>query len=184
MQISNEIPFDQVNILHEKFGRRAILKSISIKEVDDVSCRDAESLLTEYDDESQEILKSVRYSNEDVANFGWGQVLEWISEDKVRYDDFGHKWWYVGLQVEAEIVISTDESPIYTSQTLKGGYLGGVESDGIESAMGCYGPDYIQEMAQMLGVLNVVIPEQLNGCFTQSEEWITEETGFSCSSSK
>lgn len=103
MQIS--IPFSEYKALSQQHDHdRPVLVSLELLEQDD-PFPSASELETEFDDQAQTIIRSDRFSNEDVAKFGWKKVRSWIEQDHARLKQFGNTWWKVGIMAKAVIVI-------------------------------------------------------------------------------
>lgn len=69
------------------------------------------------------IVESVRYSQEDMEQYGKEQVLGWIQEDCQGLKELGETWHMIGIYAEAAVVVCG------TIQTIRTPWLWGIESD-------------------------------------------------------
>ena len=108
-------------LIVERIERRISIDMIS----------DAEWLRTQTDivDGELRIVDSMRYSDEDIAQYGAVQVQTWIAEDHRRYRRFveGY-WWFVDAQAVAVIGVHLDGERIGRVRC-SSMIVGGIESD-------------------------------------------------------
>ena len=124
----------QATLIVERIDRRLAVDSTS----------DADWLLTRVDaaEGRLRIVESMRYTDEDVQEYGEAQVRAWIADDHRRHDDYQRgNWWFVDACATAIIGVFIGEERIsqfgYCSMT-----VGGIESDAPR--------DYLDEMTETL----------------------------------
>jgi len=114
-----------------------ILEVDVVVEVDnDADYQDiADTLTTAYDEDEHTILDSMRYTDEDVAKYGWDEVYRWIRSDHQRLEQFEAGVLHmVGIRARAKIYVNGAVTMRYSPG------LWEIESDSDE--------DYMQEVGE------------------------------------
>lgn len=160
MQRSIEI--SEYKALSREFNDdRPILVSVELIEQDDLF-PDNSYLETEFDEQAQTITNSCRYTNEDVAKYGWEKVKTWIDADRARLNTFGVNWTKVGIMAKAVVVIPTSKGLHFFRDTIESMGCWGIDSDH-EDRMREIGSEELLDLRYELNKLNVVVPDALRG---------------------
>jgi hypothetical protein len=105
------------------------IETIWTERVDDDN-PDLDWLRSKYDADEKKIVKSMRYSQGDIEQYGWKQVKEWMDEDNERLDAYGHDWCMMGIRAFARIQIPTGMgNNSRMMHTIHSSGLWGIESD-------------------------------------------------------
>lgn len=178
MDIKTIFSFDnykEIQRLADVNKRKAILTKIEIKHIlEDISS--SNYLLTELDYANKKVVKSDRYSNEDVKRFGWETVKRWVREDIERYEDYEIGWYSVGIVAEATILIPFQVFDVhgvrwnFKVEKITTGGMWGIDSDSDESYIKEEEQNQIAELGNYLRILDVDLS------LTASElEWFWEK---------
>lgn len=151
--------YKSISALYEH--KRPILKAVWLDEEED-PYNVPDYLLTQFDEDTQTIIKSARYSNKDVREYGWEKVRSWIASDRERFSEWGETWWQVLVRAHATFVIPRNNGQGFFSQTVDSPGCGGVDSDWNER-LDEVGGNELSELKDILNILNVVVPEALKG---------------------
>jgi hypothetical protein len=79
-----------------------------------------------YDTESQTITTSHRYSNKDIAQYGFEQVKAWIDQDMDYLNDYGNAWYMQGVRASVQLKIPCESG--FIQQTIYSPGDWGIES--------------------------------------------------------
>jgi len=103
----------------------------------------------------QTIINSCRYTNDDVKEYGWKKVKEWIDQDHHRLETYGDLWVCVGVEAIAYLSVLLKSGPkgFAICQTIKSGGVWGIENDS--------GTEYLREegeneLAQLRNILTAL----------------------------
>ncbi|MEN6547897.1 MAG: hypothetical protein ABFE07_17815 [Armatimonadia bacterium] len=157
----------QVELRVERVERRLSLDDIS----------DAEWLRTESattDDGRLHIVKSWRYSDEDIAKYGAAQVSAWIVEDHRRLAEFGRDWWFVHLEAVAVVGVYAGETRIGEVEVRSLG-IGGVESDADRSHFDDLSAEELSQLRDELQGYGLAMPADDDIPYVCSESWLVTE---------
>lgn len=140
---------------------RAILQQLTVRKCED-DIADLSWLETEYDEDTQTIIKSDRYSNKDVDVLGWDTVLGHIKQDEKRLNDFGRTWRMIGVQATGIVYIPTghEENISFKLQAINSGGLWGIDTDSEAGYINSVGDMQVSELFDYLKILNVYIPDE------------------------
>ena len=142
--------------------------------VDPIS--DAEWLRTTADtaDGHLKILASMRYSAEDVHQYGAAQVREWIAEDERRYQAFGEgEWWFVEAQAVAVIGVHLGEERV--GQVLFcSSVIGGLESDAPREHLDEMTEVLVREVKEELSARGFTDLDEVETPYRLSEAWVAD----------
>lgn len=125
---------------------------------------DADWLATEIETDSEgrlTIVKSCRFSNEDIAKYGAAQVQAWIEEDHRRYDLLGQDWWFVDALAVAIIGVHAGKVQLGTFEIFSG-CVGGVESDAPREYLDELTGELVTELKEQLVGQGLIVPEGLD----------------------
>jgi 6-pyruvoyl-tetrahydropterin synthase len=113
---------------------KAIAKIRIIHEIDENP--DLGYLKSTYNEDTQTIIKSDQYTQENIKEYGWEKVKKWIDEDTKRIQNYGDTWWFLGIRALAKISIKDNPKadhliliPIVTPG------LWGIENDSDEKSL-------------------------------------------------
>jgi hypothetical protein len=156
----------QAELRVERIERRLSLDEVA----------DADWLRTETDtsDNGQlRIVKSCRYSNEDIRTYGAAQVQEWVDEDHRRYAGLGEDWWFVDALAVAVIGVQAGEEQLGTF-TIFSGCVGGIESDAPLSYYDELTHELVGELKEQLAAQGLSIPENLETPYVCSQPCLVQ----------
>ncbi len=135
---------------------------------------DAEWLRTETQTFGGElrIVDSMRYSDEDVAQYGPEQVQAWIAEDHRRYTDFQNgEWWF--LDAQAFAIIGVDLAGERVGRIRSSSMIvGGIESDADRAYLDELTDALITEVREELAARGFTDLDQIETPYVPSETWI------------
>lgn len=156
----------QTELRVERVERRLSLDEIS----------DAEWLRTETgtDDDGQlRIVRSWRYTDEDVAKYGAAQVSQWIMEDHRRLAGFGRNWWFACVQAVAVVGVYAVDRRVGEVEVGSMG-VGGVESDAPKDHYDELSAEELSELRDELLGYGLTTPEDADIPYACSESWIVQ----------
>lgn len=164
--------FNEVSKLAtEGQGKKAILTKIEVEHILDEYC-DLNYLLTELDYINQRVVKSDRYSNDDIKEYGWDKIVEWVEGDIERYEEHGIDWYSIGIVAKAiimipfEIISYKNGLPCkvwnFKLQEISSGGIWGIESDSDDCYVEDEGKGQIDELFKYLEILNVDVSAYKN----------------------
>ncbi len=120
--------YKMINVKDPTEEKKVFIKEICIKHLDDYDA-DLSYLETKFDEDKQEIISSMRYTNEDIKTQGWAQIKCWIDEDQARLQEFySGGLGCIGIKAKTLIYIPKG-SDTYLMQEIASGGLWGIESD-------------------------------------------------------
>lgn len=144
-------------------GKRAILTKLEIMYVEDAYSSDY--LITELDYVNKKVLRSDRYSNADIENYGWDTVKKWVEDDMSRLKKYGIDWYSLGIIASATILIpfrtftyedgKEKKTWNFKMQGITSGGVWGIESDSEDKYILNEEVRQIEELKEYLRILNV-----------------------------
>lgn len=156
----------QATLQLERIERR-----LSPDEISDADWLRTETETTE--DGQFRIVKSCRYSEDDVDKYGAAQVREWVAEDQRRYKGLGDDWWFIDAQTVAIIAVEVGEEQLGTFE-ISSGCVGGVESDAPREYLGELTDELIAELREQLQAQGLSIPEDLETPYVCSQPCLVQ----------
>ena len=125
-------PQTQATLILDRIERRLSVDTVG----------NADWLRTTVDESGRHIVRSMRYSDDDIQKYRAEQVMAWIAEDQRRYQAFQRgEWWFVEVCAVAIIGVFIGEERI--GQLMVGSMIiGGLESDAERK--------YLDEMTDIL----------------------------------
>ena len=126
------------------------LKKLIVEKVGDTNGRDLLACLeTEWDGER--IIKSMRYSDEDIASEGVEKVRQWIKEDhqRIRAYDNG-EFFVIGIRAVATVLHTYDDTNAGSLHEISTAGLWGIETDSDEDYFTDVGQE---ELADLKGII-------------------------------
>lgn len=161
--------FDQVKTLSKEYKyERGVLGEIWILYPIDED-PDLSYLETKYDEDAQYIIESARYTNDDVKEFGWEKVKEWIDQDHQRLDDYNRGYWRChGVKAEAlvyipvQTVFTQNKTEVhFVRHYVRTPGLWGIESDSEDAYKREVAEDELYILMDMLKTMGIVGIENL-----------------------
>jgi len=139
------------------------LKSLTVRRIGDPNGREAlDYLETEWD--GKHITKSMRYSDEDIAEFGAEQVGQWIAEDLQQIADFdAGKLEMWGIRAEAELLHTSDDINAGSLHDIMTPGLWGVESDSDDGYLKEVGEEELADLRAILVDMGIS-QEEFDAC--------------------
>ena len=157
--------FEEISEIAKKHPERAILQKIRIDYIDDSDRSSLDYLLTELDYENKKVIRSDRYSDDDIKERGFETVAMWVIEDKKRYDECGKTYDLMGVRATATIHIPSyvyvggEKKTHFKIQEINSGAIWGIENDSPATYIYEIANDQIEELLWYLQVLNVFVSD-------------------------
>ena len=96
------------------------------------------------------IINSMRYTDEDVRQFGAAQVRAWIDDDHRCYDAFQRgEWWFLDACAVATIAVFVGREKVGSFEVMSS-CLGGIESDAPRSHLDEITDEMVGELREQL----------------------------------
>jgi hypothetical protein len=152
------ISFERLSEISTLNPNRAILEKVRIRHEED-EYPDNEWMLTEIED--GKIVKSDRYTQEDIESEGLEKIQGWVDEDRKRYEEHGETWQSLCVQAVGivRVPMCTKPSKSFTQQEITSFGLWGVESDALD--MFQIEQEQVADLFDNLEKMCVIIPEEI-----------------------
>lgn len=147
--------FKMINVKNQTEEKKVFIKGICIIHHHHDYYSDLSDLKTEFDEDKQEIISSMQYTNEDIKTEGWEKVKSWIDEDNKRLQQFhSGEIHHIGITAETLIYIPKGYNA-HLMQKITSGGLWGIESDSDESYFKEVEDDEIEDLCDTLDQLGI-----------------------------
>jgi hypothetical protein len=136
----------QADLILERIERR-----LSVDPVTDAEwLRTEAKTVMEHGLRTLRIINSMRYSDEDVRQFGAAQVRAWIDDDHRCYDAFQRgEWWFLDACAVATIAVFVGREKVGSFEVMSS-CLGGIESDAPRSHLDEITDEMVGELREQL----------------------------------
>lgn len=151
------IPFKRLIEINEQFPNKPILAGVEVQHEEE-EYPDLEWLLTEIED--GKIIKSDRYTQEDIEREGLEKVQKWADEDRERYEEHGETWQSICVQAVGILKVPMNTMPTqsFTQQEIKSFGLWGVEDDAPTKDIE---QEQVSDLFTTLEMMGAIIPEEI-----------------------